>query len=258
VARASGRTVELAVQRALAELDFAPGELSEDQYEVTIIIPPEEGFMGVGAVDAVVEVTLVGDEFDFYGPEEGSFAGAPGRGVLEEYEGEEEEWESEPGDQEAYGEAVLPAGSDGARLKAFLTRVLAEMGLSARVRVSEGPDQVRAEFTGDDLGIVIGRRGQTLDALEYLASIVLSSGGRTRKRVELDAEGYKERRRRQLERVALRKAEEAVKRGRPVQLPPMTSAERKIVHLTLRDRKDVVTASQGREPNRWVVITPTR
>ncbi len=64
--------MELAVQRALAELDFAPGELAEDQYEVTIIIPPEEGFMGVGAVDAVVEVALVGEDFDFLGPEDDS------------------------------------------------------------------------------------------------------------------------------------------------------------------------------------------
>ena len=72
VARANGRTVEMATQRALAELDFAPGELEEDQYEVTIVIPPEEGFMGVGAVDAVVEVALLGDEFDFYGPEDDS------------------------------------------------------------------------------------------------------------------------------------------------------------------------------------------
>jgi hypothetical protein len=69
VARASGRTVEMATQRALAELDFAPGELGDEQYEVTIVIPPEEGFMGVGAVDAVVEVALVGEDFDFYGPE---------------------------------------------------------------------------------------------------------------------------------------------------------------------------------------------
>ena len=68
VAKASGRTVEQAVQRALAELDFAPGELAEDQYEVTIVIPPEEGFMGVGAVDAIVEVALVDEAFDFYGP----------------------------------------------------------------------------------------------------------------------------------------------------------------------------------------------
>lgn len=249
------------MQRALAELDFAPGELSEDQYEVTVIIPPEEGFLGVGAVDAVVEVTLVGEEFDFYGPEDEPFPKEPDyreRGDYEEYEAEDQGWKTGPGSGEAYREGDLPTGSDGARLKVFLGRVLAEMGLSVRVRVSEGPEQVRAEFTGDDLGILIGRRGQTLDALEYLAGIVLSSEGKGRKRVELDAEGYKERRRRQLERIALRKAEEAVRRRKPVQLPPMTSAERKIIHLTLRDRKDVVTASEGREPNRWVVITPTR
>jgi spoIIIJ-associated protein len=76
--------------------------------------------------------------------------------------------------------------------------------------------------------------------------------------VEIDAEGYKERRRRQIERVALRKAQEAARRGKPVQLTPMTPAERKIVHVTLKSRSDVVTASQGREPNRSVVISPTR
>ena len=108
------------------------------------------------------------------------------------------------------------------------------------------------------MGIFIGRRGQTIDAVEYLASIAVFSGAHPRRRVELDAEGYKDRRRRQIERVALRKAEEAAKRGRPVQLTPMTPAERKIVHLTLRGRTDVATASQGREPNRSVVISPLR
>ena len=108
------------------------------------------------------------------------------------------------------------------------------------------------------MGIFIGRRGQTIDAVEYLASIAVFSGAHPRMRVELDAEGYKDRRRRQIERVALRKADEAAKRGRPVQLTPMTPAERKIVHLTLRGRTDVVTASEGREPNRAVVISPIR
>jgi spoIIIJ-associated protein len=113
-------------------------------------------------------------------------------------------------------------------------------------------------MAGDDLGILIGRRGQTIDAVEYLAGIAVFPGMHSRKHVELDAEGYKERRRRQIERVALRKADEAARRGRSVQLAPMTPAERKIVHLTLRNRTDVVTASQGREPNRAVVISPSR
>jgi len=267
VARASGRTVELAVQRALAELDFAPGELTEEQYEVTIIIPPEEGFMGVGAVDAVVEVALVGDEFDFYGPEDEMQPAALLRDDLDDEEYAEDDFddvpEYEPGrpashaydDYDRQNEADSP---EAGRLRGFLEHVLDEMGLAAQVRVTDGPDQLHAEITGDDLGILIGRRGQTIDAVEYLAGIAVFPGPHPHKHVELDAEGYKERRRRQIERVAMRKADEAARRGRPVQLNPMTSAERKIVHLSLRGRKDVVTASQGREPNRSVVITPVR
>jgi spoIIIJ-associated protein len=262
VAQASGRTVELAVQRALAELDFAPGELDEDQYEVTIVIPPEEGFMGVGAVDAVVEVALVGDDFDFYGPEDDR---QPRELLKDDYDdvGYEQDDDGEDrysaseryeddGDEEGLGTA------DGERLRRFLDRILREMGLIAQVHIVETGEELRAEIAGEDLGILIGRRGQTIDAVEYLAGIAVFPGSHPRRHVELDAEGYKERRRRQIERVALRKADEAAKRGRPVQLTPMTPAERKIVHLTLRGRTDVVTASQGREPNRSVVISPAR
>ncbi len=253
--------MEQAIQRALAELDFAPGELGEDQYEVTILIPPEEGFMGVGAVDAIVEVALVDEAFDYYGP--GADAQPP---ELLVQEPEEEYDESEEYEDEYVELAGHGVGDDGqadspeaARLRAFLRRVLAELGLAAQVRIDEGPDELRAEVSGEDLGILIGRRGQTIDAVEYLASIAVFPGGHTRrKHVELDAEGYKERRRRQIERVALRKAQEATKRGRPVELAPMSPAERKIVHLSLKGRTDVVTESQGREPNRSVVISPVR
>jgi spoIIIJ-associated protein len=238
--------VELAVQRALAELDFAPGELEEDQYDVTIIVPPEEGFMGVGAVDAVVEVTLLDDSLDFLGPENES------RGNSRDEEMDSDE-DSDEGFLE-YGEGDSTAG-----LRTFLRRVLEEFGLDeAQVKISETPEELQAEVTGEDLGIFIGRRGQTIDAVEYLASIAVFKDARVRKHVELDAEGYKERRRRQIERIALRKAQEAARRGKPVQLTPMTPAERKIVHLTLKTRQDVSTASQGREPNRSVVISPVR
>ena len=256
VARASGRTVEMATQRALAELDFAPGELEDEQYEVTIVIPPEEGFMGVGAVDAVVEVALIGEDFDFYGPEKDS---TPGELLEDEYEDEDEDPGASWGGQYAGTEDDM--GSDkpvATRLRYFVERVLWGMGLKAQVRVTEGAEDFVVDISGDDLGILIGRRGQTLDALEYLAGIAAFPGGVSRKHVDLDAEGYKERRRNQIERVALGKAEEAAKRGRPVQLNPMTAAERKIVHLALRDRTDVMTASEGREPNRAVVISPVR
>lgn len=265
MAKASGRTVELAVQRALAELDFAPGELADDQYEVTIVIPPEEGFMGVGAVDAVVEVALVGDEFDFYGPADDSQPAELLRDRFEDDDYDEDEEDADGSrdergyyDDEDDEDDDQPDQPEAARLRTFLRTVLREMGLAARITITEGPDELRAEIAGDDLGILIGRRGQTIDAVEYLAGIAVFPGIHPRKHVEIDAEGYKERRRRQVERVALRKADEVAKRGRPVQLQPMTPAERKIVHLALRERSDVATASQGREPNRSVVITPLR
>jgi spoIIIJ-associated protein len=253
--------VEQAVQRALAELDFAPGELAEDQYEVTIIIPPEEGFMGVGAVDAVVEVALVGEDFDFLGPEDDRMPDELLRHDVDDEDFEDEDLEDDYDRSQTRGwggDDGVEDTPDAARLRAFLSRVLDELGLPAEIRITEGAEELSAEISGEDLGILIGRRGQTIDAVEYLASIAVFSGAHPRRRVELDAEGYKDRRRRQIERVALRKAEEAVKRGRPVQLTPMTPAERKIVHLALRGRNDVATASQGREPNRAVVISPVR
>jgi spoIIIJ-associated protein len=256
VARASGRTVEMATQRALAELDFAPGELEDDQFEVTIVIPPEEGFMGVGAVDAVVEVALVGEEFDFYGPENDA---QPAEFLDDEHmdeDGDEDDARDRGG---RYGGSEDDMGADkpaATRLRYFVERVLWGMGLKAKVRITEGPDELSVDISGDDLGILIGRRGQTLDALEYLAGIAAFAGGAARKHVEVDAEGYKDRRRNQIEQVAVQKADEVAKRGRPVQLNPMTAAERKIVHLALRERADVMTASEGREPNRAVVISP--
>jgi spoIIIJ-associated protein len=211
--------------------------------------------MGVGAVDAVVEVALVGDEFDFYGP---AIDSQPEELLADEYEGDEYDDDEVTYESEGGGPYDESDSEGATRLRAFLERIVRDMGLVATVRVLETEDELRAEIAGDELGILIGRRGQTIDAVEYLAGIAVYPGGHLRKHVELDAEGYKDRRRRQIERVALRKADEAAKRGRAVQLAPMTPAERKIVHLTLRGRKDVVTASQGREPNRSVVISPTR
>lgn len=246
VARASGRTVEIALSRALAELDFAPGELSEEQYRVTVLTSPEEGFLGVGGIDAVLEVELLPD--DGYEDDAGDdFELGPLR--------------DEPLDEDDYdedeGEDLQPeAGS--AKLREFLTVVLRALHVDSKIRIVEQVDSVSAEVTGEDLGVFIGKRGQTIDAIEYLASIVLYPRPERRKRVEIDAEGYKERRRITIERVAMGKAQEATRRGKPVELEPMTSAERKIVHVALRDRRDVITESKGREPNRSVVITPTR
>ncbi len=245
VARASGRTVEIALSRALAELDFAPGELSDDQYRVTVLTSPEDGFLGVGGIDAVLEVELL--------PDDGSEDDASDdfeRGPLRDEPLEEDDYDDDDED--------LQPEAGSAKLREFLTVVLRGLHVDSKIRIVEQVDSVSAEVTGEDLGVFIGKRGQTIDAIEYLASIVLYRRPERRKRVEIDAEGYKERRRITIERVAVGKAQEAARRGKPVELEPMTSAERKIVHVALRDRRDVITESKGREPNRSVVITPMR
>ena len=226
MARASGRTVELAVQRALAELDFAPGELAEDQYEVTIVIPPEEGFMGVGAVDAVVEVALVGEEFDFYGPEDDSHAGGAAEATTSRTtDDEDDDYDDGSGDRRLRRGTTTTTGGrrpEAARLAGFLCRGSWTSWVWPReIRITEGAEELHAEITGEDMGIFIGRRGQTIDAVEYLASIaVFPRRPSAQARRNWTPKGYKERRRRQIERVALRKADEAAKRGRPVQLDP--------------------------------------
>lgn len=252
VASASGRTVDIAVARALAELDFAPGELEDDQFTVTVKSQPEEGFLGVGGADAVVEVRLLFVEDD------GGSSAPPSAGSQAGEDGEH--LDQEPGD-EAFGSRdddldIPEAGS--ARLREFLSVVLKGLGVQATVRLVEEVDLLKADVVGEDLGVFIGRRGQTIDAIEYLASLALYPRPESRKRIEVDAEGYKQRRRDNIERVALMKAQEAARRRRPVELEAMTPAERKIVHLALKDRRDVVTESRGREPNRAVVILPTR
>jgi spoIIIJ-associated protein len=249
VAKASGRTVEIALSRALAELDFAPGELSDDQYRVTILTQPEDGFLGVGGIDAVLEVELLPDD----GSDDDAFDEFELGPLREDVP---EELEEDDYDEDEDEDSQPEAGS--ARLREFLTVVVNALHLDAKIRIVEQIDSVSAEVTGEDLGVFIGKRGQTIDAIEYLASIVLYPRPERRKRVEIDAEGYKERRRITIERVAMGKAQEATRRGKPVELEPMTSAERKIVHVSLRDRRDVITESKGREPNRSVVITPTR
>lgn len=229
----------MATQRALAELDIAPGELREDQYRVDVLVQPEPGYLGVEGTDALVEVTLLLEESELPAAEEQDAFEAP----EEDEAAGSEEW-------------IPEAGS--ARLREFLAAVMDGMGVEGKVRIVERADVLSADVSGEDLGILIGKRGQAIDALEYLANVILYPNPAARKRVVVDAEGYKERRRQSIEKVALRKAEEVVRRGRPVQLEPMTAAERKIVHLVLKDWHEVVTESQGREPTRAVVISPAR
>ena len=133
----------------------------------------------------------------------------------------------------------------------LLDHVAAALGLHCRVEVVEDDEVVTASLQGGDLGLVIGKHGQTIDAIQYLAtSVVHRLFPDTVKVVVVDAAGYRERRRERLESLALSNAEQAASSGSPVDLEPMSAAERKIVHLCLQDVSGVETRSEGDEPNR--------
>jgi len=142
------------------------------------------------------------------------------------------------------------------RLRALVTRVVHELGLNATVDISETDEELRATVNGDDLGLLIGKHGTTIDALQHLALRIAFPGGVHDKQVVIDAAGYRERRQEALHRTADRAAAEAIRYDRPVELEPMRALERKVVHLYLRDRTDVESHSEGDEPDRRLVVTP--
>jgi spoIIIJ-associated protein len=144
------------------------------------------------------------------------------------------------------------------RIREMLERVALGFGLRASVEVHESPEEIRATVNGEDLGLLIGKHGTTIDALQHLAGRVGFRGSDDRKTVVVDAAGYRERREGALHRAADQAVSDALDYGRPVELEPMSSSERRIVHTYLRDRTDVQTHSEGDEPDRRLVVTPVR
>ena len=147
-------------------------------------------------------------------------------------------------------------GLAGERVQELLERIIAGVGVHASVRVEEDDDEVRADLEGDDLGLLIGRHGQMIDAIQHIAYRVACRGDVSRKRVVVDAAGYRERRAVALRAAADQAAETAVHDRRPVTLEAMTALERKVVHEHLKTRHDVETYSEGEEPERRLVVAP--
>ncbi len=141
-------------------------------------------------------------------------------------------------------------------MRELLIRIVDGLGLDADVDIEESPGRVVGTVAGADLGLLIGRHGQTIDAIQYLGNAMMHRKLTDPVEVVIDAEGYRERRERVLCAVADRAAADARRSGEPVALEPMTSVERKIVHLHLKEIAGVGTSSEGAEPNRHVVVLP--
>jgi spoIIIJ-associated protein len=218
---ATGETVGEAKWHALRELEqLAPG-LDKSSVRFEVISEGERGLLGVGYAPARVMASVDADALEREKP-----AG-----------GEE--------------------GDLAASLRELLTRITDAAGVQCRIEIAEDDEAVTASLVGGDLGLLIGRHGQTIDAIQYLTNVIAwRQHGDDRKDVVVDAAGYRERRRETLEALALRSAERVRSSGEPVELEPMSSIERRIVHLRLKEVGGVGTRSEGEEPYRYVVVEP--
>ena len=142
------------------------------------------------------------------------------------------------------------------RVRVLLQRILEDLGLDASVSVSEEDELIHADIEGEDVGLLIGRHGQTIDAIQLLCYQAAFRGRQDRKRVSVDAAGYRRRQTESVQRRADMAAEDAVRHGQSVEMDPMGPNERRVVHEHLRDRPEVETYSEGDEPNRYVVVAP--
>lgn len=138
--------------------------------------------------------------------------------------------------------------------EAFLSKVLTKMNLDITIEKEQHEEHAILNMVGGELGIVIGRRGQTLDALQYLVNIVANRRAEAHYRIILDAENFRQRRKETLENLALRLAKKVIRSGKETVLEPMSPADRKVIHMKLQNDDRVVTYSRGTEPNRRIVI----
>jgi len=217
---ATGETVGEAKWAALRELELRHPGLDKSAVQFEVVSEGERGLLGVGYAPARVVAHIPEDALAATPLDESDLAGD---------------------------------------VRRLLMLVTAALGIDARVDVHEDDAAVTATVGAADAGLLIGRHGQTIDAIQYLLNaMAYRRGDEPRKEVVVDAAGYRERRRATLESLAARMADQARMSGEEVELEPMTAVERKVVHLALKERRDVETRSEGTEPNRYVVVVPTR
>ena len=249
---ATGRTEDAAVQNALAELG-----LDRDSVSVEVLERARNGFLGFGSSPAKVKVTYeVPDEEPVVkaapAAEEAVIPAAP---VEEETPAPAAE-EASPAPQPV----VNAKGVDlEDRIRAFLSGLLDHMGVEAEINISpKAENGVLVTLEGPKLGALIGRRGETLDAIQQLTNYAVNRGRTHRVRIHIDAENYRAKREESLKRLANKVAAKVVKYRRNITLEPMNAYERHVIHETLQDYPDVITYSTGTEPNRRTVVAFSR
>jgi spoIIIJ-associated protein len=215
---ATGETVGEAKWAALRELELRHPGLDKSAVQFEVVSEGERGLLGVGFSPARVVAAIPADALDSTPLDESELA---------------------------------------AEARSLVTSIVHALGIEGRVDLREDDDAITITCSGADVALLIGRHGQTIDAVQYLLNAITHRAyGDERKEVIVDAAGYRERRRVTLESLAVRTAQEVRSTGARIELDPMTAVERKVIHLKLKELGGVETASEGMEPNRYVVVLP--
>lgn len=229
---ASGETVDEAIRSALQQIS-----LTRDEVVIEIIDEGKKGFLGIfGASRAVVKVSEKQKDTE---KKEVNKPVPQVSDVVEEVVEKAEVLNQDELIEEA---------------KAYLIDVATNMGAAVEVEVVEQNNHLTFTLTGDKLGLLIGKRGRTLNSLQYLTQLVINKEGRKFQSVTVDAEGYRERRKETLIALAHKMADKTLHIDKKVSLEPMPAFERKIIHSALQQNNQVATYSEGKEPHRYIVI----
>ena len=270
----TGKTEDEAIRRALEQLG-----LERDDVSVEILERAKSGFLGIGGSPATVRVSYDDGQPELVKPEPKSAAPKAEKKPVycaevlqkevrarekQEREAKRGERRAEPKAEKAprepavLGEEVRDEKSE--QIRTFLSGLLEHMDAKAEVKVYEvEKNRYKVILEGEKLGALIGRRGETLDAIQQLTNYSINRGGESKRaRVQIDAENYREKREESLERLAQKVAGKVVKYRRNVTLEPMNAYERHVIHAALQDYPDVTTFSTGTEPNRRIVVAYSR
>ena len=231
----SARTEDAAIAAALAELG-----MDRDDVSVEILERAKSGFLGIGASPAVVRVS-------YECPDEEIKPAAEEKAAAEKAAVPAAEKNAAP---------VVDEDPEYAAVRAFLTGLLERMGVKADLEFSRRENGgINVNLSGGNMGVIIGRRGETLDAIQHLTNYVVNKGSDKRMHISIDAEAYRSKREESLTKLAEKMAEKAIKYKRSMALEPMNSYERHVIHTALQNYPGVTTSSTGVEPNRRVVVS---
>ena len=256
----SARTMEDAIALALAELGMTEDQISG----IEVLERAKSGFLGIGAQPAVIRVSYeVPDEVEepkaAPKAEEKKAAPAP-RKPLEKKPVEKKAAPAPKKESENKPAALaVDENADYAAVRAFLSGLMERMGVDADIEISRRDNGgINVNLSGSGMGAIIGRRGETLDAIQHLTNYVVNRENDKRLHISVDAENYRAKREESLVHLAEKMAEKAIKYKRSMALEPMNSYERHVIHTALQNYEGVTTSSTGVEPNRRVVVSYVR